>query len=297
MAVPVAATIVPGDAQIRAGVRVIDDRLVFDSAFLGSLRDLEAFLARAKAKFDSRRSRNPADHTISLPTGIATRRALRLIALEVTSLASEGRGPGAKRLAELCALRAVVSRGAAELDRALAAAEVPAQSPAEITIAASLPFASGYLRARGVAVTATAAKTVIAVADRDKTVETLFKTLSTLRRRMEIIAANMANEQTTRDGQGKLKPYRRKILEIGEGGSLAVKEDPSKFRRVYKPAHADADDKGYILYPNVYMQVEKVDMADTAREYELIARAISVLRPDVIVPDALPADRTPGGGR
>lgn len=101
--------------------------------------------------------------------------------------------------------------------------------------------------------------------------------MSAERFRMNIIAQNIANAHVTRSAEGG--PYRRKevifrtILKEGlesEGGVevLKIVEDNSSFIPVYRPGHPDADEKGYVLMPNVNVTFEMVDLITAARAYE-----------------------------
>jgi len=77
------------------------------------------------------------------------------------------------------------------------------------------------------------------------------------RRRMEILASNLANINTTRTPQGG--PYRRQDVlfqaEPMEEGAMGVRvvgivEDQRRpFRIVYDPSHPDRDEKGYVNVP------------------------------------------------
>ena len=136
-------------------------------------------------------------------------------------------------------------------------------------------------------------------------VKPLFRTLgiaasglSAQRARMETIANNIANAETTRTADGL--PYRRQVVqleakqyadapyELGpdgqpsvfrlpSGGPLdaahgvrvsAVVQDPSEGPLVYEPGHPDADANGYVRYPNVRITEEIVDLMDARRVYE-----------------------------
>lgn len=93
--------------------------------------------------------------------------------------------------------------------------------------------------------------------------------------RLNLIASNMANVNSTRtDGGG---PYRRKdaIFQsylVGEESVgvdvVKVVEDTRPFNRVYEPGHPDADDKGYVTYPNVKVMEEMVNLMTARRAYE-----------------------------
>ena len=93
------------------------------------------------------------------------------------------------------------------------------------------------------------------------------------RYRMDIIAENVANAQTTRTEDGT--PYRRKVVTFeertegaqsfrsflgsatdkfkGQGVRVGkLKEDNwTQMNMVYDPSHPDADENGYVTYPNV----------------------------------------------
>lgn len=101
--------------------------------------------------------------------------------------------------------------------------------------------------------------------------------ISAERLRMDVISSNIANMRTTRteDGQGA---YRRKIAVFEENsdpklGLLGVKavridEDKSDMRLEYNPNHPDANEEGYVEYPNVDILVEKTDLMTATRAYE-----------------------------
>ena len=44
--------------------------------------------------------------------------------------------------------------------------------------------------------------------------------------------------------------------------------DPSPFQRTYDPGHPDADEQGYVDYPNVDLTTEIADMLSATRAYE-----------------------------
>ena len=92
------------------------------------------------------------------------------------------------------------------------------------------------------------------------------------RYRMDIIAQNVANANTTRTEDGT--PYRRKVVVFEERNSqtpfrqvlnkatdrysgtgvkvTGVYEDKwTEGNMVYDPSHPDADENGYVMYPNV----------------------------------------------
>ena len=102
--------------------------------------------------------------------------------------------------------------------------------------------------------------------------------LTAQRVRMDTIAGNVANINTTRNAQGQRVPYRRRFVVFTPGRAedpgapgvhvAQVGLDQSPFRRVFDPGHADADKDGYVLYPNIDLAIEQVNMLDASRAYE-----------------------------
>ena len=106
--------------------------------------------------------------------------------------------------------------------------------------------------------------------------------------RIDTIAENIANVNTTRTEDGE--PYRRKIVTfaekdltpfskyyqssraraVGNGVKVtSVKEDTeTDFTMEYDPSHPDADENGYVTYPNVNVVQEMTDLIDASRSYE-----------------------------
>ena len=110
------------------------------------------------------------------------------------------------------------------------------------------------------------------------------------RTRMDTIANNIANAETTRTPQGG--PYRRQVVnfqavyEQAVNGNTTlsgvkageVQEDPSDFKMVYDPGHPDADANGYVKMPNVNMVEEMVDMVSATRAYEANITAMNATK-------------------
>ncbi|MCR5001834.1 MAG: flagellar basal body rod protein FlgC [Lachnospiraceae bacterium] len=117
------------------------------------------------------------------------------------------------------------------------------------------------------------------------------------RYRMDIISQNVANANTTRTEDGT--PYKRKIvtfeertndptsfgtifrksrgMDVGDGVKVrgVFEDEKSEMKRVYDPAHPDADEDGYVWYPNVDIVTEMTNMIDTTRAYEANATAFT----------------------
>ena len=131
------------------------------------------------------------------------------------------------------------------------------------------------------------------------------------RMRAEVVAANMANAETTRTPDGT--PYRRQhvVFTTGAGdtsfanqfsgalkGNLplpvagaistsgsasgtapgvriaAVVQDTAPPLKRYDPSHPDADGEGYVSYPDINPLTEMVDLMGATRAYGMNASAV-----------------------
>jgi flagellar basal-body rod protein FlgC len=103
--------------------------------------------------------------------------------------------------------------------------------------------------------------------------------LTAQRLRMDVIAGNIANADTTRVN-GQRQPYQRQMVVFeplqqaagtsGQGLQVAsVIKDDAAGRQVYDPNNADADpETGMVAYPNVDTTTEMTDMLSASRAYE-----------------------------
>jgi flagellar basal-body rod protein FlgC len=96
--------------------------------------------------------------------------------------------------------------------------------------------------------------------------------LTAQRLRMDIIAGNIANADTTRvNGQRQpFAPLNQGAGSPGDGLQVAaIVKDQSPGREVYDPANPDADpNTGLVAYPNVDTTTEMTDMLSASRAYE-----------------------------
>jgi flagellar basal-body rod protein FlgC len=97
---------------------------------------------------------------------------------------------------------------------------------------------------------------------------------------MDTISSNLANINTTRTLTGG--PYKRKVPvfaemldktingyeDIGGVRVTEIAEDPTPPRLTYQPEHPDADENGYVPFPNVNLVREMTDMLVASRGYE-----------------------------
>lgn len=109
------------------------------------------------------------------------------------------------------------------------------------------------------------------------------------RLRLDVVAENIANIETTRTESGG--PYRRKTVTLeAEGSSFqsvfnqalagradteeagvrvaSVQEDASEGKLVYDPTHPDADEDGYVEMPNVDLIKETADAMAASQAYQ-----------------------------
>lgn len=125
--------------------------------------------------------------------------------------------------------------------------------------------------------------------------------LDAQRRRLNVIASNLANAQSTKTPSGG--PYKRRDVvfrstavpsafqrsfrqvALGpsahalEGVSVSrVQEDPKPGQLIYDPHHPDADPKGFVRLPNVNVMEEMVNMIGASRAYEANVQAINATR-------------------
>jgi flagellar basal-body rod protein FlgC len=123
--------------------------------------------------------------------------------------------------------------------------------------------------------------------------------LSAERQRSEIVAANLANAETTHTEAGG--PFRRREVVFQSSGSsnfhLAlghagvgngppsgtveisdVIDDPRPPVMRYEPGHPDANKEGYVAYPAINPVLEMVDLMSSVRSYQLNSSAVAAAK-------------------
>jgi flagellar basal-body rod protein FlgC len=147
-----------------------------------------------------------------------------------------------------------------------------------------------------------------------KSIDTSAQGLTIQRRKMDVVAQNIANAETTRTPEGG--PYRRQRVAIEgnkselpfnsllsqantklartdgrhlSGKTLSstnrvdqynaegevVQDAKNNYKIIHDPSHPDADADGYVKMPDVEIVTEMVDMMVASRAYEANATAIS----------------------
>jgi flagellar basal-body rod protein FlgC len=96
---------------------------------------------------------------------------------------------------------------------------------------------------------------------------------------MELISSNVANVQTTDNGDGE--PYRRVeaiFKNDGDGiGGVSIDDvatDMTDFQRILKPGHPNADEQGYVAMPNVSVPEEMINLNTVVRSYQANAAVL-----------------------
>lgn len=120
--------------------------------------------------------------------------------------------------------------------------------------------------------------------------------LTAQRKRMDTIASNLANIETTRTPEGG--PYKRKdvifaALPLNEfatalESALAdhvrqvvvteVVEDQSPPTMVYNPSHPDANQEGYVAMPNINLMEEMVNLINATRSFEANVQSVNAAK-------------------
>ena len=125
--------------------------------------------------------------------------------------------------------------------------------------------------------------------------------LTATRVRMDVIAENLANMNTTRTADGG--PYRRRFVVFQEienesrpgrtfntffnrargsahGGVkvVSIGDDMSEFKYDFNPGHPDADENGMVAMPNIELVQEMTDMMAAFRAYEANITALNTMK-------------------
>jgi flagellar basal-body rod protein FlgC len=114
---------------------------------------------------------------------------------------------------------------------------------------------------------------------------------------MNTISSNIANINTTRTVEGG--PYRRKevileaIPDAKSFGEILTTTPEKEIHRVqvtdvaidrrapilkYEPDHVDADENGYVAYPNINLMEEMANMIQATRAYEANVAAMNATK-------------------
>lgn len=112
------------------------------------------------------------------------------------------------------------------------------------------------------------------------------------RLKLDVISSNIANVNTTRTDDGG--PYLKQEVTFEETikrqqshftgqttdksfgvQATEIVEDEDNTKLVFEPTHPDADENGYVAYPNVDMADEMIDLITTLRSYDANVTAMN----------------------
>ena len=117
------------------------------------------------------------------------------------------------------------------------------------------------------------------------------------RQRMDAIASNLANIETTRTPEGG--PYKRKDVVVSatplnddfaaalhqemfdsvrQAQVSEIVEDQTEPKMVYQPGHPDANEAGYVALPNINLMEEMVNMINATRSFEANIQAVNAAK-------------------
>ncbi|MBG0791387.1 MAG: flagellar basal body rod protein FlgC [Desulfovibrionaceae bacterium] len=121
--------------------------------------------------------------------------------------------------------------------------------------------------------------------------------LKAQRANLNVISMNMANIRTTKTTDGG--PYQRKSVsfeatpvyspfdqemhdhlnrELHGVKVLGVTADQRPFKQVYEPNHPDANEQGYVTYPDINVVEEMTNMMQASRGYEANVQTIQAAK-------------------
>jgi flagellar basal-body rod protein FlgC len=117
------------------------------------------------------------------------------------------------------------------------------------------------------------------------------------RTRMNIISMNLANINTTKtptggpyvrksvimETQNVFSPFAKEMWDANDRELKGVKvssvaEDTRPFKSVFDPGHPDADESGYVQYPDINVVEEMAGMIEAMRSYESSAASIESIK-------------------
>lgn len=111
------------------------------------------------------------------------------------------------------------------------------------------------------------------------------------RHRMDTIAGNIANINTTRDEKGAISPFQRRFVHFlvdeekhgatgrGVGVKFSVEVDrKTPPRKIHQPGHPDADAEGLVSFPAIDLTKEFVNALEASRAYEANVATIDITK-------------------
>ncbi|MBU1004072.1 MAG: flagellar basal body rod protein FlgC [Proteobacteria bacterium] len=121
--------------------------------------------------------------------------------------------------------------------------------------------------------------------------------LSAERANLNIISMNLANAKTTRTAEGGAYKRRSIVLSTTDVDApfakamqdhmsrelkgvrvLGIARDAGRMKQVFEPGHPDANQEGYVTYPDINVVEEMTNMLTSTRSYEASVASISSVK-------------------
>jgi hypothetical protein len=72
------------------------------------------------------------------------------------------------------------------------------------------------------------------------------------------------------------------MVVLNDDNTVRIELDTSEFPRAYQPGHPEADEDGFVRYPNVAAPVERIDAAEARQSHELTQGILRRFDPSVV---------------
>ena len=102
----------------------------------------------------------------------------------------------------------------------------------------------------------------------NREIDTFCQDLNVLYLKGNVIAANIANINSTRTSEGGY--YKRQIAKNCKNGFCEIVKDETPPLLKYEPKHPDANKNGYVAYPNINIDQEKADQLHWKNVYNIV---------------------------
>lgn len=94
--------------------------------------------------------------------------------------------------------------------------------------------------------------------------ESFCQRLNSIGLRIAVADSNITNANNTRTPEGG--PYKRRIITGCVNGICTITLDETPANQVYYPGHPDADERGFVKFPNININVETYELLKAERD-------------------------------
>jgi len=105
--------------------------------------------------------------------------------------------------------------------------------------------------------------------------------LNVILERVSVHSYNIANHQTTRTENGT--PFRRKIIDHCLHGQCLISEDQTPPILKYRPGHPDANENGFVAYPDFSIDQERAKLIKAQNAYDLVVGNMPISSVNLLV--------------